>query len=78
MMLQNSFESFSWIRNYLAKCHGDGQMTYKIQDDDKITTVVVDRIQIHLTEEARVAFEQIHDQWELTVCEKYPPWSFRR
>ena len=34
--------------------------------------MVVDRTQIHLTEEASVAFEQIHDQWELTVCEKYP------
>ena len=56
MSLKIIFKLFSLISNYLAKCYGDGQITYTIQDDDKITTVVVDRTQIHLTEEASVAF----------------------
>lgn len=58
--------------DYLANLYGEGQLTYTIQDDDKITTVIVDRQEFHLTEPARHAFEAIHDQWELTVCEKCP------
>lgn len=50
---------------------GNGQTTYTIQDDNKITTVIVDRQHFSLTEPARQAFEAVHDQWELTVCEKY-------
>lgn len=56
----------------MADLYCEAQKTYTIQDDEKITTVLVERDEFHLTEEACDAFEAIHDQWELTVCQKYP------
>lgn len=56
----------------MSDLYGNGQTTYTIQDDNKITTVIVERQHFDLTEPARQAFEAVHDQWELTVCEKYP------
>lgn len=63
---------FFFTVEYLAELYCEAQKTFTIQDDEKITTVMVDRQEFHLTEEARAAFEAIHDQWELTVCQKYP------
>lgn len=51
--------------DYLADLYCEAQKTYTIQDDEKITTVLVERDEFHLTEEAPEAFEAIHDQWEL-------------
>ena len=56
----------------MSDLYGNGQTTYTIQDDNKTTTVIVDRQHFALTEPARQDFEAVHDQWELTVCEKYP------
>ena len=63
---------FPFTVDYLADLYCEAQKTYTIQDDDKITTVMVERQEFQLTEAARQAFEAIHDQWELTVCQKYP------
>ncbi|CAB4014038.1 Hypothetical predicted protein [Paramuricea clavata] len=48
-----------------------GEASYTIEQDDKITNVIVNRKKIILSEEAATEFENIHDDWEVT-CEKYP------
>lgn len=50
----------------------EGETTYTIEKGDRITKVIVDRIQFTLSHEARAQFEQVHDEWELSICEKYP------
>jgi len=37
-----------------------------------MTTVFVERKQYRLSEEAHSVFENIHDEWEMSVCQKYP------
>ena len=56
----------------LTDLYIEGEETYTIEEGDKLTTVVVDRAKFVLTEEARSTFEAIHDEWEMTVCQKYP------
>ena len=56
----------------LTNLYIEGEETYTIEEGDKLTTVVVDWSRFVLTEEARSSFETIHDEWEMTVCQKYP------
>ena len=57
---------------YLATLYIEGESTYTIEDEDKITSVFVDRTIYTLNPEAMEVFESIHDDWEVNICEKYP------
>lgn len=56
----------------LTDLYIEGEEAYTIEEGDKLTTVIVDRSRFVLSEEARSTFETIHDEWEMTVCQKYP------
>lgn len=71
-MYATNFWIYAYTVPFLANLYGEGQETYTIQEDNKVTTVIVDRKEFQLDKPARLAFEEVHDQWELTVCEKYP------
>jgi hypothetical protein len=49
-----------------------GESTYVIEQQDKITNVTVTRTTYKLSSDAMAAFEAIHDDWELNICERYP------
>ena len=57
---------------YLTQLYIEGEDTYTIEDEDKITSVEVFRRKYVLSQEAMNSFEKIHDEWELQICEKYP------
>jgi len=57
---------------YLTQLYIEGEDTYAIEDEDKITSVEVFRRKYVLSQEALTSFEKIHDEWELQICEKYP------
>jgi hypothetical protein len=61
---------------FLAELYTEGETTYTIEEGDRVTKVIVDRLQFDLSTEARNQFELIHDEWELSVCEKYPHDAF--
>ena len=49
-----------------------GESTYVIEQQDKITNVTVTRTTYKLSSDAMAAFEAIHDDWELNICQRYP------
>jgi hypothetical protein len=57
--------------DFLATLYVEGEASYTIEQDDKITNVIVNQKKFILSEEAATEFENIHDDWEAT-CEKYP------
>ena len=61
---------------FLAVLYTEGETTYTIEEGERVTKVIVDRIQFTLSEEARSQFEGVHDEWELSICEKYPHDAF--
>ena len=58
--------------NFLTHLYIEGEDSYTIEDEDKMTSVEVYRKKYILSQEAINSFEQIHDEWELSICEKYP------
>ena len=58
--------------DFLASLYVQGEQTYSIEDGDKIVSVIVDRTMYTLSPEAMKMFEDIHDDWELSICEKFP------
>ena len=60
----------------MAEFYTEGETTYTIEEGDRVTKVNVDRLQFKLSPEAHSQFEEIHDQWELAVCEKFPHDAF--
>ena len=58
--------------DFLASLYVQGEQTYSIEDGDKIVSVIVDRTMYTLSPEAMKMFEDIHDDWELSRCEKFP------
>lgn len=61
----------SQLVHFLATLYANGETTYTIEDDDKVTTVMVEREMFTLTEAANQAFATVHDKWEMNVCRKY-------
>ena len=59
---------FSLIVHFLATLYANGETTYTIDDDDNVTTVMVEREMFTLTEAANQAFATVHDKWEMNVC----------
>lgn len=57
---------------FLTQLYIKGEDTYTIEDEDKMTSVEVDRKKFILSPDAIDSFEKIHDEWELEICEKYP------
>ena len=58
--------------DFLASLYVQGQQTYSIEDGDKIVSVIVARTMYALSPEAMKMFEDIQDDWELSICEKFP------
>ena len=58
--------------DFLASLYFQGEQTYSIEDGDKIVSVIVDRTMYTLSPEAMKMFENIHDDWEQSICEKFP------
>ncbi len=58
--------------HFLADLYADGESTYVINDDDRITNVIVNRKKFKLSQDAFTAFEAVHDDWEMNVCKKFP------
>ena len=58
--------------DYLATLYIEGEQTYTIEDGEKVVSVMVDRKMYALSPEAMKLFENLHDEWELNICEKYP------
>ena len=57
------FPSFLVVE-FLANLYIEVEETYSIEEDKKVVTVTVI--------EAMDLFEEVHDNWELEVCKKYP------
>lgn len=62
--------------DFLAELYTEGETTYTIEEGERVTKVIVDRLEFILSPEAHCQFEGIHDEWELSVCEKYPHDAF--
>ena len=60
------------VVSFLAILNIEGERTYSIEEDKKVTTVIVERTKYQLSEEGMDLFETIHDDWELEICKKYP------
>ena len=58
--------------SFLATLYIEGEKRYSIEEDKKVTTVIVERTKYQLSEEGMDLFESIHDDWELEICKKYP------
>ncbi|KAK2549315.1 hypothetical protein P5673_030319 [Acropora cervicornis] len=65
----------SQLVDFLADLYIHGESTYIIEDENKLKTVSVNRTQYHLSQEALMEFEQVHDNWELHICQKNPRCS---
>ena len=57
---------------FLAQLYVNGEQTFEIHTNGKLKTVTVNRREYHLTKEAVIEFERVHDHWELDVCKKKP------
>ncbi len=57
---------------FLAELYTEGESTFVIDNDDKITNIIVNGKRYTLSADAFTAFENIHDDWEMNVCKKYP------
>ena len=58
--------------DFLTDLYIDGEESYSVEEDEKITTVFVRRKQYTLSQDALSEFENIHDDWEMSICQKYP------
>lgn len=72
MFADYSIKPLTFTVNFLANLYVEGEESYSIEDDEKITSVEVKRKKFHLNEEALDCFETIHDDWEMNICQKYP------
>ena len=59
-------------RKTLTDLYIDGEESYSVEEGDKMTTVFVERKQYRLSQDALSEFENIHDEWEMSICQKYP------
>ena len=57
---------------FLTQLYIEGEDTYTIEDEEKRTSVEVCRKKYVLSQEAINSFEKIHDEWELSICERNP------
>ena len=57
--------------DHLATLYIEGEHTYTIEDSEKVVSVMVDRKVYALSAEDMEMFENIYDEWELNICEKY-------
>ena len=57
---------------FLADLYVQGESTYDVQQCEKMTNVTVTRTKYKLSKDAIAAFEAIHDDWELNICQRYP------
>lgn len=57
--------------NFLADLYIHGESTFQIEEG-KIKTVTVNRTEYQLMDEAIKEFKNIHDAWELDICQKHP------
>lgn len=55
---------------WLADLYIHGESTFQVLEQNKMKSVSVTRTEYSLTEEAIKEFKDIHDEWELEVCEK--------
>lgn len=70
---QDTVEEFKEeLVNFLADLYIHGESTFEIEEKGKIKEVTVNRTRYHLTGEAMMQFKEIHDGWELDVCQKNP------
>lgn len=63
---------FTSTVDFLVQLYIEGETTYCIEDEEKLTSVEVKRKKFTLSKEAIDCFQKIHDEWELNVCKKYP------
>ena len=56
---------------FLTNLYIDGEDTFTKYNDEKIVNVQVNREQYRLSEEAKLLFAQIHDDWEINVCKQH-------
>lgn len=73
-LFTKTFFLTQFVVNFLADLYEKGESTYIIEHDDKkkMTNVIVKRTKYDLAPDALKAFEQIHDDWEMNICKKYP------
>lgn len=62
----------SFLVEFLTDLYIDGEESYSVEEGDKMTTVFVERKQYSLSQDALSEFENIHDEWEMSICQKYP------
>ena len=60
--------AFAWHTDLYVQ----GESTYAVEQCDKMTSVTVTRTKYKLSTDAMAAFEAIHDDWELNICQRYP------
>ncbi|CAB3997257.1 Hypothetical predicted protein [Paramuricea clavata] len=58
--------------NFLVELYMEGEQTYVIEEEEKITNVTVNRREYSLSPEALEKFQEVHDDWEMNMCQKYP------
>ena len=49
-----------------------GERSFELEDVGKVKHVTVQPTNFTLSSKALEAFEIIHDDWEMNVCQKYP------
>jgi hypothetical protein len=57
--------------NFLAALYIEGESTYTIEEDDRMTNVVVNHTKYILSADAFEKFKAVHDEWELKVWQKF-------
>ena len=57
---------------FIATLYADGVTTYEIEHDKKITNVIVNRTKYKLSPKALTTLKNVHNDWEMNVCKKYP------
>jgi len=62
----------SFVVVWLAELYMHGESTFQILEQGKMKSVSVTRTEYCLTDDAIKEFKDIHDGWELDVCEKNP------
>ena len=65
------FPSFSTVK-FPADLYVQGESTYDAQQCEKMANVTVTRTKYKLSKDAMAAFEDIHDEWELNICQRDP------
>ena len=60
-----------FLVEFLADLYMQGESTFTIEQEEKLTNVIVNHESHVLSPEATKEFEKIYDDWE-TTCEKNP------